>query len=112
MEELKRRAEDGKILIPAWAAPLILTSFIIMGLSYVKNTSGDESDKKLLAHEQTALVRFKKLEDDYNKRSLQLNDIERRQEFMAKALEEARQSAKDTNKTVNQIAAKLNVENN
>jgi len=109
-ESPKRRAEDGFIGIPVWAAPILLTGLIVLGLSYVSNGSAETAQKKVDKHATEATTRFDRLEDSDQKQSTDIQLIGQDMQYITVALKEARLEVENNQKLLHKIAVKLDVD--
>ena len=109
-ESPKRRAEDGFIGIPVWAAPILLTGLIVLGLSYVSNGSAETAQKKVDKHATEATTRFARLEDSDQGQSIDIQLIGQEMKHITVALTEAGIEAKNNQRLLHKIATKLDVD--
>lgn len=109
-ESPKRRAEDGFIGIPVWAAPILLTGLIVLGLSYVSNGSAETAQKKVDKHATEATIRFDRLEQSDQEQNTEIQLIGQEMQHIAIALTKAGIETKNNQKLLHKIAVKLDVD--
>jgi 5-bromo-4-chloroindolyl phosphate hydrolysis protein len=109
-EKPKRRIEDDLIGVPVWAAPVLLTGFIILGLSYVSSGSAETAQKKVDKHASEATVRFDRLEQSDQKQNTDIQLIGQEIKYITVVLKEAGIEAKNNQKLLHKIAVKLDVD--
>lgn len=109
-ESPKRRAEDGFIGIPVWAAPILLTGLIVLGLSYVSSGSAETAQKKIDKHSSEATTRFERLEQSDQKQNTDIQLIGREIQHITVALTKAGIETKNNQKLLHKIAVKLDVD--
>lgn len=109
-ESPKRRAEDGVIAIPVWAAPILLTGLVVLGLSYVSSGSAETAQKKVDKHTSEAAIRFDRLEQSDQKQNTDIQLIGQEMQHITVALTEAGIEAKNNQKLLHKIAVKLDVD--
>lgn len=109
-ESPQRRAEDSLIGIPVWAAPVLLTGFIVLGLSYVSSGSAETAQKKVDKHTSYATARFERLEQSDQKQNTDIQLIGQEIKHITVVLKEAGLEVKNNQKLLHKIAAKLDVD--
>jgi hypothetical protein len=109
-ENPKRRAGDDLIGIPVWAAPILLTGLIVLGLSYVSSGSAETAQKKVDKHAGEATARFDRLEDSDQKQNTDIQLIGQEMQHITVALTEAGIEAKNNQRLLHKIAVKLDVD--
>ena len=101
---------SGSIVVPVWLAPMALTTFIVLGLSYVVGLSADDAQARVDASENSLQLRFERLEASDKIQDTNVLLIRQEISHLAEEVAKAATSTERNNRLLNRIANKLDVE--
>lgn len=101
---------SGSVVVPVWLAPMALTTFIVLGLSYVVNLSADDAQARVNAHQNILHARFEKLEESDKIQDTNVLLIRQEISHLSSEVAKASVSSDRNNRLLMRIANKLNVE--
>tara|TARA_R110002167_G_scaffold92747_3_gene248986 strand:- start:515 stop:832 length:318 start_codon:yes stop_codon:yes gene_type:complete len=101
---------NGSVVVPVWLAPMALTTFIVLGLSYVVGLSADDAQARVDAHKTILQLRFEKLEASDKTQDTNVLLIRQEITHLSQEVAKAAISTERNNRLLNRIANKLDVE--
>ena len=101
---------SGSVVVPVWLAPMALTTFIVLGLSYVVNLSAGDAQARVDAHQNILHVRFQKLEESDKIQDTNVLLIRQEISHLSDEAAKAAISTERNNRLLMRIANKLDVE--
>lgn len=101
---------SGSVVVPVWLAPLALTTFIVMGLSYVVGLSADDAQARVEATKQMLQLRLEKLESSDKTQDTNVLLIRQEISHLSDEVAKAAISNERNNRLLMRIANKLDVD--
>tara|TARA_R110000824_G_scaffold104355_2_gene247650 strand:- start:207 stop:545 length:339 start_codon:yes stop_codon:yes gene_type:complete len=110
MTNENQKLRNDHISVPVWLAPMLIASFVVLGLGYVVSLSADDAQQRVDMLRDAAQVRFASLEETDKDQHTNIMLVRQEIGHLTAEVTKAGRSSEQNTRLLNRIANKLDVE--